>query len=287
MDKNNSLLEIYYISGLLGVLLEFLGSVQISYIVFIVLIFIDTITGMTVAIKHHRFKSAGLVKFSNKLITYSLSIFTVRLLEIGFLTIFETTILSQIILAFLQVVETISILENLTFLGVPNTSSLKTLLINHLKIPGITDILKNEKLKKREVSEIDDIIKYYIPSISNIYLQKMVYIRAKSCKYIALQLDNIFKEKGYDNNELLYYKLMLLTELSCKDIKEKCKEEVIPKEYFEKFNEINEEKTNMWVKKVKAICFSGHSAAIKKEELMDTIIILLYKIILEVNRQDS
>ena len=284
MNKNGSFYEIYYISGVLGVIFEFLGSIKISYIILVIMILIDTATGMAVAIKHHRFGSRGLIKFCNKLITYSLSIVTVRLLEIGFLTIFETTILSQLLLAFLQVVEAISILENLTFLGVPIPSSLISLLINHLRIPGITDFIKREKSKKRDVSEIDDIIKYYIPSIENKFIQKLVYIRAKSCKHIALQLNDIFREEDNEKYELLYYKLMLLTEMTCKETKEQLKEENIPKDYIDKFNIIHEQKMDMWTRKVKNICFSNHTADIKKEELIDTIIILLYKLIVDIHK---
>ena len=112
----------------------------------------------------------------------------------------------------------------------------------------------------------------------------MVYIRAKSCKHIALQLNDILKEEDNEKHELLYYKLMLLTELTCKEIKEEWKEENIPKDYIDKFNVIHEQKMDMWVRKVKNICFSNHTADIKKEELMDTIIILLYKLIIAVHK---
>lgn len=135
MNRTNYLMEIFYLSGIIGIISQFLGELETSYIILLALLILDTVTGMVVAIRHRRFSSRGLAKLLKKVIPYTVSIITVRLLEIGMLPLFETTILSEVMIAFLQITEAVSILENLTLLGVPIPSNFITILLNNLKFP--------------------------------------------------------------------------------------------------------------------------------------------------------
>ena len=142
MDKNDLLLKIYGVSGILGSLSEIFTSMQTSYIILLVLIILDTLTGISTAIKYKRFSSTGLRKATKKIITYTLCIITVRLLETILNPLVTTTMLSQIIIAFLAITESVSILENLTLLGAPIPSNILPLLIKILKIPGLNTYIR-------------------------------------------------------------------------------------------------------------------------------------------------
>jgi phage-related holin len=67
MDKNDILLKIYGVSGIFGFLSDIFTSMQTSYIILLVLIILDTFTGISTAIKYKRFSSTGLRRATKKL----------------------------------------------------------------------------------------------------------------------------------------------------------------------------------------------------------------------------
>jgi toxin secretion/phage lysis holin len=283
MNRTNYLIEVFCISGVIGIISRFLGGIETSYIILLVLVVIDTLTGMAVAIKNKRFNSKGLSKFIKKVVTYSVSIMTVRLLEIGILTLVQTTLLSQIMVAFLEVTETVSILENLTLLGVPIPKNFMSLLLTHLKIPGLgrIDIPGNGE---DNLSDIEELIKYQIPTFNDQYIKRLLEINFEVWKSVAQQVNIILREKDADNNELIYYKIMAEIELGFKEIEEKLKEEKIPREYIEEYSRCSQHKVDKWLQKVKSICFSQESIENKKEQFIESLMVFLYQTILSARK---
>ncbi|MDK2799273.1 MAG: hypothetical protein PWP27_2320 [Clostridiales bacterium] len=284
MNRTNYLMEIFYLSGIIGIISQFLGELETSYIILLALLILDTVTGMVVAIRHRRFSSRGLAKLLKKVIPYTVSIITVRLLEIGMLPLFETTILSEVMIAFLQITEAVSILENLTLLGVPIPSNFITILLNHLKIPGLDKVLEASRKNEQDISDIDEMIKYQIPTFECQYVRKLLEIKFQVCKSIALQIKNQLKEKDEDNHELMYYKTMAFIELGFKEMQEQWKEEKILQQYIDELHKIHYYKVNRWLQKVRAICYSQQSLEEKKEQLIDGLIIVLYQAILDARK---
>ena len=277
------LIEISFISGIVAVIKWLFAELHTSYIILLVLILIDTFTGMAVAFKYGRFNSKGLCKLFKKTITYTTAIITVRLLELGILDLVETNFVSLILAAFLQITETISILENLTLLGVPLPSNFITFLLKHIKIPGLTDFIKIGRNDQKDISEIDDIIRHQVPTFRDENIRKLLKIKFEFWKTIYMQVNKIFTENNIKSAHL-YLKMMSLIEVELKDMKGDIKEENIPNKYIDKFEENYRPKVNRWLQQVKKKCYSEQSNEEKRKEIIDSIIILCYEIILNTHR---
>lgn len=282
MDKNYLMLKIYGTSGILGFLSEIFANSQTSYLILLVLIILDTFTGIFTAIKYKRFSSRGLRKTTKKIITYTLCIITVSLLEVILNPLVTTTMLSQIIIAFLAITESISILENLTQIGVPIPANFLPILIKSLKIPGLNVILDTSVGKEKEISDIDDIINYTIPTFGDKNMRTFLEIKYNSWKSIVNQI-MLIDETG-NNPDILYYKILSLIELGLTDMDKNWNDEKIKATYIDNFSKKNKFKIDKCIEKLKPICDSGKSTKEKKEEFVDCIIIMLYQIIIDARK---
>ena len=197
MDKNDALLKLYGILGMLGFCTEIFMGMETSYIILLVLIILDTFTGVATSIKYKRFSSIGLRKCIRKIITYAVCVITVRLLELILIPIVITTLLSKIIIIFLAFTESVSILESLTLLGLPLPTNFLPLLIKTLKIPVLKNMLEESRDKDKEFSDIQYIINSQIIYLDNIYMKKFLKIRYDVCKYIIDQI--MFIDETNDN----------------------------------------------------------------------------------------
>lgn len=277
-------LELTGISSILALLKHSFGTIQSSYIILLVLISIDTLTGMTVAIKYGRFNSKGLCKLLKKSITYTVAILTIKLLEAGILTLVDTNLLSQIIVAFLQVTESVSILENLTLLGVPLPSNFVTFLLKHIKIPGLSDALKLGRSNQKDISEIDNIISYQIPTFDDKNIRELLKIKFVFWKTIAYHIKTIFEDNSNSSKEHLHYKIMSIMEVELKDMKKTLKESDIPTDYITKFEYHYRPQVNTFLNEIEHICNEDTTLEKKRQKIIDKIIILSYETILVAHR---
>lgn len=283
MDKNYFLLKIYGVSGILGFLTETFASMHTSYIILLVLIILDTFTGISTAVKYKRFCSKGLCKFTKKVMTYSLSMITVRLMETILAPLITTTILSQIIVAFLAITESVSILENLTLLGVPLPPNILVILIKTLKIPGLNTILENSEKKEKEYSDIDDIIDYQIPTFEDKYIRSFLEIKYNSWKSIINQI-RLIDETDNDNPDILFYKILSLVQLGLSDMNKKWAEEKIPTKYIKNLSDKNQSKIDKCIEKLKVTCYSDKTSKEKKDQIIDCIVVILYQTIIDARK---
>ncbi|MEA4846001.1 MAG: phage holin family protein [Clostridiaceae bacterium] len=282
MNKSNNLLTVYLASGVIGLISEFLGVARMSYIILLILIILDTLTGVAKAIKLQHFTSKGLQRFLKKAITYTTAIITVRLLEIGILSIYETTMLSQVIAAYLIITESISVLENITVLGVPIPSNFVGVLISYIKIPGFAKMLQMGKERENDISEIDDIINYQIPAIDNEKTRRLLEIKFEVWKRILIQVDEGISDK-ITSDDILFYKVMSLIEIGFKEMEEQWREE-IPREHIEVFKWWHQNRVNSWLNKIYAICYSENSLYEKKEQIIESIVVILYQTIIDAQK---
>ena len=255
-----------------------------SYIILLILLVIDTATGMAAAVKYRRFSSRGLCKFTKKAITYTTSIITVKLLEIGVVSLVKTDLLSHLMVAFLQITETISILENLTILGVPIPSNFIKVLINHLKIPGLENALKMSRSEDKNIDDIDEMIKYQLPAINNQHIRNLLEIKLDVWKTIAYQIQHTMQGEQNDQGELLYYKILFFVETGFQEIKERWKEEKIPSEYIDKFYKKHQPRVDRWLQKAKSICYSNETVQVKKQLVIDSLLVMLYQTVLDAHK---
>lgn len=280
MSRLFSLAEISFFSTIMGILFNVLGGFQVSGSILITLIAIDTILGMKAAIKYRTFASRGFVKFFKKIVLYGTTIITIRLLEIGVVAIVKTEMLSQVMIAFLIISETISILENLTILGVPIPSNFVSMMINNLKIIGFDKDLKNTISNEKDILEIDEIIRYQLTNFKNDDIGKLLKIKFRVLRTVAQQINDIIDEDDL-NKERLYYKVMSLAEASFKEMEYQQKQDKICSECLTEFKKINDLKVEKWLKKVEEICYSDKSIQLKKEDIIDSIVVILYETLVD------
>ncbi|MGH4138975.1 phage holin family protein [Clostridium sp.] len=283
MVINENSPKIYGLSGIIGFLSEIFTSMQVSYGILLVLIILDTFTGISTAIKYKRFSSTGLRKATKKVITYTLCIITVRLLETILNPLISTSMLSQIIIAFLGITESVSILENLTLLGVPIIANIIPLLFKSLKIPGLNTILETSNNKKNDSPDMDDIINYQIPAFEDKYMRRFLEIKYDVIKTIINQILLIDKMPS-GNPDILFYKILSTVELGFNDMNKKWEEEKIPTKYIVNLSWQNQPKLDKFVLNLKSICYSNKTISEKKNQIIDYIVIVLYQTIIDARK---
>ncbi|NLY42580.1 MAG: hypothetical protein GX066_01100 [Clostridiaceae bacterium] len=283
MNKTNHLLEICCISSIIGIISRFFVGLEVTFCILLVLIILDTVTGVMVALKNKRFSSRGFAKCIKKLITYSVAIMTVRLLEMGTLSIFHTSLLTRIMVAFLEVTEAFSILENLTLMDAPLPANFTSFLLEHLRIPGMEPAKKDEW--ERDIWEIEDIIENLVPMIKNEEIRRILEIKFQVWRMTAFQINHILiRDKGETNEELIYYKVLTEIELGYKEMEQKWKEARISRSTIEKYSDCWKSQEEKWLGKIKTICFSQVPMDQKREQIIDSLIVLFYKILSAVRR---
>ncbi len=279
----SGIIEVGIVSSLIGIITEAYGIIELSYIILVFFIMIDTITGIFTAIKYKRFSSRGISQLARKIVTYSLSVLTVRLLEVGIAPIYQTTILSHIFFGYLMLIEVISILENLTLLGVPIPDNLISLLIKHIRIPGINKLInKSEHNIGHYLEEIDEILTYQLPTISNVKLQHLIQICLSNWQRMTLQFNYALKEK--DSNDLIYYKVSSIIELGLMDIEKKWQEEKTSQELIKSFQSNHLNKISKYHENTKKICYLNIDLQEKKRQLINEVIILLYQMVIDARK---
>jgi toxin secretion/phage lysis holin len=283
MFKINTVVELSFLSGVIGGVLNAFVNLEVSGAILIILIAIDTLLGIKVAIKYKRFSSRGFLKFFKKVILYSIAIISVRLLEIEINTLYNINILSQAMIAFIAISETISILENLTILGVPIPSNFISIMLNNLNIVGLNKALESMRNSQKNILEIEEIIRYQLPNLKDENIKALLSIEFRTWKSIAEQI-NDFIDESDKNTELLYYKIMSLIEVGLKEIDYQLKEQRVCAECVEKFAKIHEPKVQRWLRKIEEICYSEKELQRKKEDLSDSIVIILYEAMLDAHK---
>lgn len=283
MNKYAGLLEIGIFTSIFGILTEFFASIQVSYIVLLVLIGIDTTTGMAKALKYKRFSSKGLSRIAKKFITYSLAIISVRLLEYGILNLYETTLITQILLAYLVITETISILENLTALGVPIPSNFIPIIIKNLRIPFLKDSFAEEQNKLNYRVELDYIINHILPTIEDNDTRNILDTFLGVWKDILPQIATLINNEKY-SNDLIYTKMLSLIELSYKEITQLIKEEELNSKKVKLFINFLQERNIELQTKIEKISYSSDSSKNKTEQIILTIMTYIYTVVLEVKK---
>ncbi|MGK0467785.1 phage holin family protein [Clostridium sp.] len=281
MDNSDILLKIYEGIGIISILTEIFTGMQTSYLILLVLILMDTFTGISTAIKYKRFSSIGLRKSIRKIITYAISIITVRMLEIVLNPIVITTMLSRIIISFLAITEGVSILENLTLLGVPLPNNILNLLIKPIKIPILNNMLESSKDREKEFSGLNYIVNSQINNLDDKYIKSFLKIRYDEFKEVINQI--MFIDDANNNPDILYYKVISFVELFLKNSSKKYLEKNIPPNYIECFSEKNNNTIFEFLTKLKITCYSENTIREKKEQLIDIIIVIVYQSIIDLN----
>lgn len=275
------------IKTLIGIAVASFSPIWAAFTILLLLILIDTITGITQALQLKCFSSRFLRKAVKKIITYSVCILTTRLLEQGFDFFFQTTVITQTIIGFLIVTEAISILENLTLIGVPLPKGLVDLILKNLMAAGLGDMVKEGIGKSSDLKEIDAIIYYQLPAFKNEGLRKLLQILCETWAKLIILIKTNLDVNNITSNDILYYKVMSYIETSIREKEEIWKENGISKECIDSFNKWHEERVTLFFQNVKNISYSEKSLEEKIQELADRVMVLVYQTMTDAHRSEQ
>jgi len=284
MNKLDYIFTLSLLSGMISLLEKLFGDINVSFMILVSLIVIDTLTGIITAFKFNIFHSKGLSKLIKKTTSYTLAILTIRLLEIGAVSLVQTNMLSLITIVFLQVTEVISILENLTLLGVPIPSSFMTILINHMRIPGLNKAIELSKNKDNELTEIDELINYHIPTFTDENIKTLLEIRLNSSKIVVFQINKIFRNNKSIDNDLLLLKILSIIELETNNIERLWEEANIPKKYVKDFIKERRLRVEKYIKNIEKICYSETDLEYKRKQIVSNLVVTMYQVVLDAHK---
>ncbi len=279
MDK---VLSLWHLKVALSIMLSLFAPVQLSIVIVYGMVFLDTITGITCAIIMKRFNSRICRKIFKKLLVYSTCILTIRLVEIGALSSFNTSAFTQFTAGFLIITEAISILENLSVLGLPIPKNFVNILFKQIRIGGLENFIIYNK--NSELTEIEDILNFQISGIKNNNIRKLLQISFEQYIEIGNQIIKYFNNIKKHDNDLIYYKVLSIIQIGFEEISNNWNEENIPEEVINGFKEKIRPIVDEWINEVKEICYRLISVSKKKEELIKKLTVLVYRIVISAQK---
>lgn len=268
----------------ISVVTLFISSFYMSLTMLFILIIIDTAAGSYYAYKTRKFTSRGFKKSLFKLITYFSSIFVVRLLEIGIRALIYTEAITNLMTSYLVVTETISVLRNLTLLGAPLPGRLSSIIIKQIKSDTLDEILKSSNSKKEYIQEIRDMIDYQLPSIKCEDMREYLTIKFREWAQFINLLDSYLLNSGSDNNELFFYRVMNLMNLTMDQIDRKAMEAKISDKCIECIKQWHKPMLEKIIQSIREICYLKEDIDKKKNLIVEKIIIGLYETITDIQK---
>jgi toxin secretion/phage lysis holin len=287
MDKLKAILQQWPEKTIFGVIFAYFSSVCTTFLILLALILMDTVTGITQALQMKRFSSRLLRKAVKKIFVYSLCIVTTRLMEQGFSYFFQTTVITQTVIGFLIVTEALSILENLTLMGAPLPKGLVNIILSNLKVVGLESMVKGSLDEYSELTEIDEIIYYQIPTLSNDTLIKLLRIKYEQWERVVQFIKTSLESDSITSNDVLFYKVSSYLEGIKKEMVERWNDAEISKECIDNFNKWHEQREVLFLQNVKNICYSDKTVEAKKQELIDRIMVLLYQTMVDAHKSEQ
>ncbi len=282
-----SISDLWYIKLPISIIVMLFAPIQVSFTILMVLVLIDTCTGIAHAVKIKRFNVKYLGRAANKLITYGLCIVTTRLLEQGIIYFYETTVVSQAVIGYLIAAEAISIFQNLALMGAPIPGNFVNAFLRNLRVPGLEDVVRYGLDEYSEINEVREIISYQVPTFRNTTMRKLLEMKFESWAGLFIFIRKSIDEDNAPGDDILYYKVMSVIETISKEVREKWEDSGISKKCIEKFDEWHEPRVDVFLKHIKDICYSDISLKEKKQQMIDRLLALLYQTILDAHKSES
>ncbi|MBK1810250.1 phage holin family protein [Clostridium sp. YIM B02505] len=276
MQELYKLENAWYIKIIFAAITTLFAPFKIALLVLCTMIIIDTLTGCIYAAKTKRLNSRGLRRGLNKIVVYSICILIVRLLEIGVQSIFSTTLLTEFITGYLILTESLSALENLNCLGAPLPLRIKKIILANIKNDTLRQIVIDDENKKDYNDEISDIKQYCLPNINDEKIKTVMLMMINEwTKFINILDKELDEAEGY-SNDLILCKVLSLLEATKKTIRDIWIDQGIPKNYMERFMIYHRPRLDKYLTELEVICESSDSIEMKKKQITEKLIILMY-----------
>ncbi|KPU43416.1 holin family protein [Oxobacter pfennigii] len=287
MDNFFEIVQNWHEKLAISLVISYFSQFQTSILVLVILIMLDTIFGISNAIKQKRFYFSKLKKLFKKLITYFSSIATIRLVEIGVASFIQTSFLTNIISSFLIITESLSILKNLTLLGAPLPSGFSKLIMKYLRIEPLDDLLTSNTNVQSYISEIMDMMDYQVPGIKDEPMKVILKIRLEEWARFITSLDLQFLENNTKDNDLIFFRVASLFNTAEEVINTKIADAGISDECIKTFNNWNEPQFKKWLEGIREVCYSDISPERKKSLIFEKIIVAAYQAIVDVQKGEA
>lgn len=271
---------------LISLLISVFSPFKVELIILCLMILIDTITGGTYALKTKRFCSNGLRRGFKKVVFYSLCIIVVRLLEIGLASLLSTNLLTNIVIAFLIITESISTLENLTLLGVPLPSGLTPFIIGQIKSTPLKELVLSGLSKHEYIDEIKDMLDFNLSNLKDENYKKLLEIKFNEWAQLVNYIDNEFLSIYSKNKEILFFRISTLINVTISRIQDKWQSENIPTEYVDDFNAWHRPNVIRWRAEIEQICTDEEDMDKKKVRIIEKLIVALYRTITDIKKAE-
>ncbi|SKA80089.1 toxin secretion/phage lysis holin [Caloramator quimbayensis] len=286
MDYISKVFEMWQIKLIVGSFIMIFSPFKVSIIVLFILIIIDTITACSYAIKIRKFTSRRFQRAVKKIAVYFTTVFVVRLLEIGIETIIQTNMVTRLILSFLILTEAISILENLTLLGLPIPPKILKLILGSLNLNKFNGLFGKDFDKQFYAKEIDDIIQYQLNYINAEEIRKLLKIELEEFKNALSLIEIQTTNYNSENKDLLFYRISSLIDATKKALIDKWNDEYIEEDIMSKYAACHEKRFERLIEDIRVICYSNEKIEKKNNMIADAVMAFIYKMIADIQKDE-
>lgn len=271
---------------IMGIFLSIISSFKTELIILVLMIILDTLTGTLYAIKMKKFSMKGLKRGLKKILFYSLLVLVIRLVEIGISSLYSTTILTNIITSTLIIIEATSSLRNLVLLDVPLPKGIADFILKQVSNTPISNLVLSSTHNKDYIEEINDMLNVVLPIIEDKSFRHLLEIKFEEWTSLVNHIDIDFNKIYSNNSEILFFRLSTLISATRLRIRDRWQKEGIPSDCTKTFDDWHEIKFNKWLATLKLACINDTDMDKKKTEIIEKLIIFLYKTITDIKKAE-
>lgn len=271
---------------IMGIFLSIISSFKTELIILVLMIILDTLTGTLYAIKMKKFSMKGLKRGLKKILFYSLLVLVIRLVEIGISSLYSTTILTNIITSTLIIIEATSSLRNLVLLDVPLPKGIADFILKQVSNTPISNLVLSSTHNKDYIEEINDMLNVVLPIIEDKNFRHLLEIKFEEWTSLVNHIDIDFNKIYSNNSEILFFRLSTLISATRLRIRDRWQKEGIPSDCTKTFDDWHEIKFNKWLATLKLACINDTDMDKKKTEIIEKLIIFLYKTITDIKKAE-
>lgn len=286
MNMIYNIFDYWIVKLLLGSLLMLLSPFKSSLIILLTLLIMDTACGVFYAARMKALSSIGFRKGVTKIALYFASILTIRMAEIGISQIIETTFPTQLIIGYFIITEAISILENLTLLGVPLPSRITSIIAGTIKNETLKFLVLDGLNKNKYKNELANLINYQIPGFKSKVIKKLIKTISEEWIPAVNILEIELSKAEMENNDLLFYRVTSILKITNTIIYEKWSKTTPSKKCAESLSKLYIPAFSEYTDSINKICYMNEPLEKKKKEIIECIIVSLYKTIEYIQKKE-
>jgi toxin secretion/phage lysis holin len=287
MNIFSKIFDNWEIKAIISTLIVLFSPYQLSVTLLFIIIVIDTICGSFYAAKMGGFSSTGFKRVLGKIAAYAAAILVVRFAEAGIADIIETTAATHLIISFLIITEAISVLENLSLLGVPLPAGFVRIIEGNIKNNILKNLLSGGINKKEYESRIRDSVNFQIPGFKSKKFKKLIKLLPEEWIPAIRAIDMRLAGDTSGNADLIFFEVSGIVKITNSLITERWKASHVPAQCVELAAPFYISRMEKGMEPLEQLCKSQDTPDIKRKRIMECIIIALYKTVDELQKYEE